>query len=130
MLIRRTAMVLRVEAITLFFLGIALIANPEIATRFLGISQAHTTSELIWVLRVLGANLLIPSLLAPLVAAFAGERGLRQAASGLAFISIAIGTVCLICPGGLRLSTISTALVWYIFALLYFFALKGRGRNR
>jgi hypothetical protein len=123
-------MVLRVEAACLFFLAIALIANPEIVSHFLGISKSHANLELIWTFRLLGAILVMPALLAPLVAAFAGERGLRQAAAGMAFISVGIGTVCLICPGGFRLNTIATALAWYLFALLYFFALRGRGRNR
>ena len=104
--------------------------NPESVTQYLDFSKTHSSVELLWVLRVLGATFLIPALLAPLVAAFAGERGLRQAASGMAFISLVIGTVCLLVPGGMKISTVLTSIGWYLFALLYFFALRGRGRNR
>jgi hypothetical protein len=129
-LIRRAALVLRLEATLLFFLSILLVANPEIATNFIGFDSAAVTPEVKWALRVVGAILLLPALLAPLVAAFAGERGLRQAAAGMGFISAGIGTVCLISPAGLKMRTMAVALVWYLFALLYFYALRGRGRNR
>ncbi len=114
----------------LFFLSIALIANPEIATKYLDFSPSTVTAEVKWTFRVIGVALLLPALLAPLVAAFAGERGLRQAAAGMAFISIGLGTICFISPVGLALPTVTTSLVWYFFALLYFYALRGRGRNR
>ncbi len=130
MLIRRAAMVLRVEAILLFLLAILLIANPVSVALYLQFPKSHTTAELLWLFRVVGATFLIPALLAPLVAAFAGERGLRQAASGMAFISLVVGTVCLLAPGGLKMVTVGTSVGWYFFALLYFFALRGRGRNR
>ena len=130
MLIRRAAMVLRVEAILLFLLAVVLIGKPEWVAHYLDISKSRMPAELLWVLKVLGATFLIPALLAPLVAAFAGERGLRQAASGMAFISLVVGTVCLLTPGGVKVSSVLTSLAWYVFALLYFFALRGRGRNR
>ena len=130
MLIRRAALVLRIEAMLLFFLSIALVANPEIATKYLGFPLTTVTAEVKWTFRVIGVLLLLPALLAPLVAAFAGERGLRQAAAGMAFISLGVGTVSLIAPVGLSFSTLTTAAVWYFFALLYFYALRGRGRNR
>lgn len=130
MLIRRAALVLRIEAMLLFFLSIALVANPEIVTRYLGFPASTVTAEVKWTFRVIGVLLLLPALLAPLVAAFAGERGLRQAAAGMAFISLGTGTICLLAPVGLTLSTVSSAAFWYFFALLYFYALRGRGRNR
>ena len=114
----------------LFFLSIALIANPEIATTYLNFKPAGVTPEVKWTFRVIGALLLLPALLAPLVAAFAGERGLRQAAAGMAFISLGMGTISLISPTGLALQTLTTAAIWVFFALLYFYALRGRGRNR
>ncbi|MCX6430277.1 MAG: hypothetical protein NTX12_04815 [Actinobacteria bacterium] len=130
MLIRRAALALRLQATLLFLLSVLLVANPEIATRFLGFTKGQTTAEVIWLMRLLGATLLLPALLAPLVAAFAGERGLRQAASGMAFISLVIGTVSFISPLGFKASTVVTGAVCYIFALFYFYALRGRGRNR
>ena len=130
MLIRRAALVLRIEAMLLFFISIALVANPEIITKYLELPPASVTAEVKWTFRVIGVLLLLPALLGPLVAAFAGERGLRQAAAGMAFISLGMGSAFLISPLGLTLQTFTVAAIWYFFALLYFYALRGRGRNR
>lgn len=95
-----------------------------------GYAPASLTNELAWTFRLMGATFLIPALLAPLVAAFAGERGLRQAAAGMAFISLGLGSLILLTPGRWTWGKITTCLVSYLFALLYFHALRGRGRNR
>lgn len=130
MLVRRAALTLRLAATICFFLAIALIIKPANVATFFGYRTSSLTPELIWTLRLLGASFLIPALLGPLVAAFAGERGLRQAAAGLAFISLGISTALFFTPGAWAWGKVAFAGVGYIFALLYFFALRGRGRNR
>ena len=76
-----------------------------------------------------GAFFLAPALLAPLVAAFAGERGLRQAASGMAFISLVTATLTIFLPATLNTGKISVIAIGYLFSLWYFYALRGRRRN-
>ena len=130
MLIRRTALTLRIGATLFFFLAIALIIKPGNVATFFGYETRSLTPELLWTLRVMGASLFIPALLGPLVAAFAGERGLRQAAAGLAFISLGISTIILLTPGRWAWGKLTFAGAGYLFSLLYFYALRGRGRNR
>lgn len=130
MLVRRAALTLRLGATVFFFAAIALIIKPGDVATFFGYRATSLTPELLWSLRLMGATFLIPALLGPLVAAFAGERGLRQAAAGLAFISLGISTLVFFTPGKWAWGKISFAALGYIFALLYFFALRGRGRNR
>ena len=130
MLVRRAALTLRLGATVFFFAAIALIIKPGDVATFFGYRSGSLTPELLWTLRLMGATFLIPALLGPLVAAFAGERGLRQAAAGLALISLGISTVMFFTPGKWAWGKISFAILGYVFALLYFFALRGRGRNR
>ncbi|MDP1721258.1 MAG: hypothetical protein Q8L08_09745 [Candidatus Nanopelagicaceae bacterium] len=130
MLVRRAALVLRIAATFSFFAAAALIIRPASVAEIFGYPLTALTNELLWTLRLMGATFLIPALLAPLVAAFAGERGLRQAAAGMAFISIGLGSLILLTPGRWSLGKLSLALISYFFALLYFYALRGRGRNR
>lgn len=130
MLVQRTALILRLAATLFFFAAIALIIRPATVAEFFGYSPATLTNELTWTLRLMGGTFLIPALLSPLVAAFAGERGLRQAAAGMAFISIGLGSLIIFIPGRWSLGKFSLAALGYFFALLYFFALRGRGRNR
>jgi len=130
MLVRRAALTLRLGATVFFFAAIALIIKPADVATFFGFATKSLNPELLWSLRVMGATFLIPALLSPLVAAFAGERGLRQAAAGLAFISLGLATMLLFTPGRWAPGKISLAGVGYLFALMYFYALRGRGRNR
>lgn len=130
MLVRRAALTLRLGATVFFFAAVALIIKPSNVATFFGYRAQALTPELLWTLRVMGSSFLIPALLGPLVAAFAGERGLRQAAAGLAFISLGISTTIFFTPGAWAWGKITCAGVGYIFALLYFYALRGRGRNR
>lgn len=130
MLVRRAALTLRLGATATFFVAIALIIKPGEVATFFGFRAAGLSPELLWTLRLMGTTFLIPALLGPLVAAFAGERGLRQAAAGLAFICLGISTVLLLMPGKWGWGRISFSAVGYLFSLLYFFALRGRGRNR
>ena len=130
MLVRRAALTLRLGATVFFFAAIALIIKPANVATFFGFPAKSFSPELLWTLRVMGATFLIPALLGPLVAAFAGERGLRQAAAGLAFISLGISTTLLFTPGKWAMGKMAILALGYLFSLLYFFALRGRGRNR
>lgn len=130
MLVRRAALTLRLGATFFFFAAIALIIKPAEVANFFGFATKSFTPELLWTLRIMGATFLIPALLGPLVAAFAGERGLRQAAAGLAFISLGISTTLLFTPGRWAMGKFAMVGLGYVFALLYFYALRGRGRNR
>lgn len=129
MLTRRVALILRVGAGLFFLASLALLIRPDQLALYFGFSQTALTPELRWVLRLVGAIFLIPALLAPLVAAFAGERGLRQAASGMAFISLGIGILILFAPVKWGIGMLSTSALGILFALGYFFALRGRRRN-
>jgi hypothetical protein len=130
MLIRRAALTLRLGATIFFFAAVVLIIKPGNVATFFGYSSRSLSPELLWTLRVMGTTLFLPALLGPLVAAFAGERGLRQAAAGLAFISLGISTTILLTPGRWAWGKLTFAGIGYLFALLYFYALRGRGRNR
>lgn len=130
MLTRRAALALRLGGSLFFFAAIALLVKPGNVADIFGFKSSAITSELAWTLRVMGATFLIPALLAPVVAAFSGERGLRQAASGMAFISIGIGTVVLFTPGRWDFGKLISVALAYFFALFYFYALRGRVRNR
>ena len=130
MLIRRAAFVLRIAATLSFFAAAALIIRPASVVEIFGYPSAALTNELLWTVRLMGATFLVPALLAPLVAAFAGERGLRQAAAGMAFISIGLGSLLLFMPGRWSWGKLSCVALSYLFALLYFYALRGHGRNR
>lgn len=130
MLVRRAALTLRLGATVFFFAAIALIIKPGDAATFFGFGAKSLTPELLWSLRIMGTTFFIPALLAPLVAAFAGERGLRQAAAGMAFISLGIATTLLFTPGKWAWGKICLSGLGYLFALLYFYSLRGRGRNR
>lgn len=130
MLVRRAALTLRLGATLFFFAAVALIIKPGEVATFFGFAHKTLTPELLWSLRVMGATFLIPALLGPVVAAFAGERGLRQAAAGLAFICLGISTTMLFTPGSWAWGKICFAGIGYLFALMYFYALRGRGRNR
>lgn len=129
MLTRRVALTLRVGASLYFFAAMALLIKPDLLAQYIGLAPGVITPELRWVLRMMGALFLVPALLAPLVAAFAGERGLRQAASGMAFISLAIGTIILFAPVKWGTGMLSASALAYLFALAYFYALRGRRRG-
>ena len=130
MLVRRAALTLRLGATVFFFAAMALIIKPGNVATFFGYGSRSLTPELLWTLRVMGTSFFIPALLGPLVAAFAGERGLRQAAAGLAFISLGISTTMLFTPGRWAWGKLIFSGIGYLFALLFFYALRGRGRNR
>ena len=130
MLTRRAALILRLHASLLFFLAIALLIRPGVILEFMGVKGALITSELSWSVRLMGAFLLLPALLAPVTAAFAGERGLRQAGAGMGAICLVVGVVTALAPIGFTAGRILISALWFLFAVLYLYALRGRGRNR
>jgi hypothetical protein len=130
MLTRRAALVLRLHATFLFFLAMAMIVRPSSILQFMGFAPASFIPELLWTLRLMGIFLLFPALLGPLTAAFAGERGLRQAGAGMGVICCAMGILSFVAPIGITAGKILFAIVSFVFGALYFYALRGRGRNR
>ncbi len=130
MLSTRAAFVLRVHAFLLFFVSVAFILQPLKMVHTLGFPSASLSDELSWTLRGLGILLLAPALLAPLVAAFAGERGLRQACAGMGFITALLSGWLLLSPGSWSSAKVITVALTVIITGGYFFALKGRRRNR
>jgi hypothetical protein len=130
MLTRRVALILRIGAGLFFLASLALLIRPDQVAHYFGFAPTILTPEFRWVLRLMGAIFLIPALLAPLVAAFAGERGLRQAASGMAFISLGVGVLILSAPIPWTAGMLSASALGIFFSLGYFFALRGRRRNR
>jgi hypothetical protein len=129
MLTRRVALILRIGGGFSFLAALALLFKPELLAQYFGFPLALLTAQMRWLLRLMGAIFLIPALLGPLVAAFAGERGLRQAASGMAFISLAVGTLILFAPIKWSTGMLSMSALGYLFSLGYFIALRGRRRN-
>ena len=72
MLVRRAALTLRLGATLFFFAAIALFIKPGDVATFFGFASKTLTPELLGSLRIMGATFLIPALLGPVVAAFAG----------------------------------------------------------
>lgn len=129
MLIRRVALILRVGGGVFFLAALALIIRPDLLALHFGFPAPAITSQFLWLLRLMGAIFLIPALLGPLVAAFAGERGLRQSASGMAFICLGIATLILFAPVKWGVGMVTASALGYLFSLGYFVALRGRRRN-
>ena len=130
MLIRRVALILRIGASLFFFASLILLFKPELVAGYIGFDSAVVTPELRWILQMMGAVFLVPALLAPVVAAFAGERGLRQAASGMTFIWLAIATLMVFAPVKWGNGKFSVIAIGYLFSFGYIYALRGRRRNR
>jgi hypothetical protein len=65
-----------------------------------------------------------------LVAAFLGERGLRQTAAILMLTSVSFAILLLFSPGGWGLWHLLLVILELGLTAGYFFALKGRRRNR
>ena len=130
MLSSRVAFVLRTQALLFFLTSVGLIVQPLKIAAALGFASSSLSTQLSWTLRTLGVMLLVPALLAPLVAAFAGERGLRQASSGMGFIMTALSAWMPFSPGRWSSSKSAVEAIFLVLACAYFFALRGRRRNR
>ncbi len=142
MLVQRAALILRLAAVFFFSTGVALLVRPDLGVTILGLnptlgmnptlgtSSTAASSQLLWSLRALGLSFFIPALLAPLVAAFVGERGLRQSAAGMAFICLGIGFWSLMAPGALAVGKIVVSVMGFALSASFFYVLRGRRRNR
>ena len=130
MLIKWAALVLRLHASIIFLIAAALIIQPVKVLPYLGVVSQLENSQFSWLVRCIGIVLLIPALLAPLVAAFAGERGLRQACSGMGFIHCGLAAWLLLSPTLTGLGKWSSASLSLIIGAAYFLVLRGRRRNR
>ena len=85
MLVHRVALTLRAGATLAFVAALALLAKPSAVASLVGFRAADITPGFLWALRALGLSMLVIAVLAPLIASFGGERGLRQTASAMVF---------------------------------------------
>ena len=127
MLEYRVTLLLRSTALLLGVMALALIIRPGNAISIIGLTSSR---ELEWGFRLIGITNLALAAFISLVAAFLGERGLRQAAAIMILTSAATAVLLLFMPGGWNLWKILLMLLQIAMAAGYFFALKGRRRNR
>ena len=127
MLEYRVTLLLRSTALLLGVMALALIIRPGNAISIIGLTSSR---ELEWGFRLIGITNLALAALISLAAAFLGERGLRQAAAIMILTSAATAVLLLFMPGGWNLWKILLILLQIAVAAGYFFALKGRRRNR
>jgi hypothetical protein len=123
----RVTLLLRSTALLLGVMALALIIRPGNAISIIGLTSSR---ELEWGFRLIGITNLALAALISLAAAFLGERGLRQAAAIMILTSAATAVLLFFMPGGWNLWKILLILVQIAMAAGYFFALKGRRRNR
>lgn len=127
MLEYRVTLLLRSTALLLGVMALALIIRPGNAISIIGLTSSR---ELEWGFRLIGITNLALAALISLAAAFLGERGLRQAAAIMILTSAATAVLLFFMPGGWNLWKILLILLQIAMATGYFFALKGRRRNR
>lgn len=127
MLEYRVTLLLRSTALLLGVMALALIIRPGNAISIIGLTSSR---ELEWGFRLIGITNLALAALISLAAAFFGERGLRQAAAIMILTSAATAVLLFFMPGGWNLWKILLILLQIAMAAGYFFALKGRRRNR
>lgn len=120
LLLRSTAGVLALSA-----LGLLLYPGKPIA-----LLELTSSRELEWSFRLLGIGNLGLGALLTLAAAFLGERGLRQAAVILLLTSAGTFVLTIFLPGGWGLWHLLLLIFEVALTSAYFFALKGRRRNR
>jgi hypothetical protein len=123
----RVTLLLRSTALLLGVMALALIIRPGNAISIIGSTSSR---ELEWGFRLIGITNLALAALISLAAAFLGERGLRQAAAIMILTSAATAVLLFFMPGGWNLWKILLILLQIAMAAGYFFALKGRRRNR
>ena len=127
MLEYRVTFLLRSTALLLGLMALALIIKPGNVISTIGLTSSR---ELEWGFRLIGITNLALAALISLAAAFLGERGLRQAAAIMILTSSVTAVLLLFMPGGWMLWKILLILLQIGLAAAYFFALKGRRRNR
>ena len=127
MLEYRVILLLRTSAALLALSALALLIRPGTVIGLIGLTSSR---ELEWGFRLIGLLVASMAALLTLVAAFLGERGLRQAAAIMILTSAATAVLLLFMPGEWNLWKILLILLQIAMAAGYFFALKGRRRNR
>ena len=127
MLEYRVILLLRTGAALLALSALALLIRPG---NIIGLIDLTSSRELEWGFRLIGITNLALAALITLAAAFLGERGLRQAAAIMLLKSAATAVLLLFMPGGWNLWKILLMVLVIALAAGYFFALKGRRRNR
>ena len=127
MLEYRVILLLRTSAALLALSALALLIRPGTVIGLIGLTSSR---ELEWGFRLIGITNLALAALISLAAAFLGERGLRQAAAIMILTSAATAILLFFMPGGWNLWKILLILLQIAMATGYFFALKGRRRNR
>ena len=127
MLEYRVILLLRTSAALLTLSALALLVRPGTAIGLIGLTSSR---ELEWGFRLIGLLVASMGALMTLVAAFLGERGLRQTAAILMLTSASFAILLLFSPGGWGLWHLLLVMLELSFAAGYFFALKGRRRNR
>jgi len=123
----RVTLLLRSTALLLGLMAVALIIRPGNAISIIGLTSSR---ELEWGFRLIGITNLALAACLSLAAAFLGERGLRQTAAIMILTSATTAVLLLFMPGGWNLWQILLVLLQLAVAAGYFFALKGRRRNR
>ena len=127
MLEYRVTLLLRSTALLLGVMALALIIRPGNAISIIGLTSSR---ELEWGFRLIGLLVASMGALMTLVAAFLGERGLRQTATILMLTSVSFAILLLFSPGGWGLWHLLLVIFELGLTAGYFFALKGRRRNR
>ena len=130
MLVHRVALTLRAGATLAFVAALALLAKPSAVASLVGFRAADITPGFLWALRALGLSMLVIAVLAPLIASFGGERGLRQTASAMVFYSLLGLVLAVISPTDWTAFKFALCAVIALFMASYLFALRGRRRNR
>lgn len=130
-MIRRLALILRLGAIIFAISAFALLLSPERFLKFLGFDpeEVNYSVELLWAMRMIGACLLIASVMMPVVASFAQERALRQVGALMVGISALLTVLTLATPAPWGIGKALFIAVGGGFALAYLYGLKGRRRN-
>ena len=123
----RVILLLRSTAGLLALSALALLIRPGELIALLGLTSGR---ELEWSFRLVGIGNLGMAALLTLAAAFLAERGLRQAGAILLLISAATFVLTIFLPGGWGLWHLLLLILEVTLVAAYFFALKGRRRNR
>ncbi len=127
MLEYRVILLLRISAALLALSALALLIRPGTVIGLIGLTSSR---ELEWGFRLIGLLVASMAALMTLVAAFLGERGLRQTAAILMLTSVSFAILLLFSPGGWGLWHLLLVILELGLTAGYFFALKGRRRNR
>jgi hypothetical protein len=123
----RVILLLRTSAALLALSALALLIRPGTVIGLIGLTSSR---ELEWGFRLIGLLVASMGALMTLVAAFLGERGLRQTAAILMLTSASFAILLLFSPGGWGLWHLLLVILELGLTAGYFFALKGRRRNR